>query len=345
VLCADERRLRTDPFSRAGRTLTSIRPNSRFRANGWCFARVAACATVIRPIRMQFGKRSRGSVQEGDRVRIAAVLKADEFGGEAYAIPVPASRQTRQPHVTRPVIRQQLKHAVARVGLGTPARSLLDLRDPSRKRERLDNEHLRLLLAFTLHEDSNCVDAGANHGVVLEQIVRYAPNGRHYAFEPIPALAGSLTARFPGVSVRQIALSDRAGTATFSHVLDGDGYSGLSDRDLTAKHMVTHFETPVATLDDILPADYRPHLLKIDVEGAEHALLLGAERILSSYRPLIWLEHGEDASSHFGVTSTDVWDLLCETHGYRIIDADGVGPLSREEFSGCLGRMWNFLAR
>jgi hypothetical protein len=67
--------------------------------------------------------------------------------------------------------------------------------------------------------------------------------------------------------------------------------------------------------------------------------------VLFEHHPPIWLEHGEDASVFYGVRSVDVWDLLCARHGYRIMDADGRGPLSRSDFASCLGRMWNFLAR
>lgn len=221
---------------------------------------------------------------------------------------------------------------------------MLEVVKPIRRRDRLDNEHLQLLLAFTLDATSNCIDIGCNHGTVLEDIVRTAPDGVHHAFEPVPSLAADLVRRFPGVTVHQQALSDESTTAQFTHVVDHDGYSGLSDRDL-AGHQLEHFDVEVVRLDDVIPADHRIDFIKIDVEGAELQALKGAERILREQHPPIWMEHGEDASSHFGATSGDVWDLLCRDHGYRIMDSDGRGPLTRDEFRACLGSMWNFLCR
>lgn len=228
--------------------------------------------------------------------------------------------------------------------LAGPARAFLERVQPVRRRDRIDHEHLLLLLSFTLREDANCVDVGCNHGSVLQEMIRRAPAGQHVAFEPVPSLAASLRERFPQVQVYQAALSNEAGTAQFTHVVDADGFSGLSDRNLDG-HRLEHFDVDVVRLDDVLPVDYPVDFLKMDVEGAELLALQGAERVLREQRPPIWLEHGEDASAHFGATSNDVWDLLCGEYGYELIDTDGRGPLSRAEFSACLGSMWNFLAR
>ena len=37
--------------------------------------------------------------------------------------------------------------------------------------------------------DSNCIDVGANDGQMLGEMMRLAPDGSHYAFEPIKHLA------------------------------------------------------------------------------------------------------------------------------------------------------------
>lgn len=44
-----------------------------------------------------------------------------------------------------------------------------------------------------LGADSNCMDVGANEGLML----RYAPRGIHHAFEPLPHLAQALRVNDP----------------------------------------------------------------------------------------------------------------------------------------------------
>ena len=69
-----------------------------------------------------------------------------------------------------------------------------------------DNELLAGLLEELLEHDSVCFDVGAHEGAVLGEMVRVAPNGRHIAWEPLPALARRLRERFPSVEVRDAAL-------------------------------------------------------------------------------------------------------------------------------------------
>lgn len=242
-------------------------------------------------------------------------------------------------------MKNSVRRIVLRAGLAEPARQALQLIQPARRRDRLDNEHLRLLLAFSLKEDANCVDIGCNHGVVLADIVELAPAGVHYAFEPIPVLADELTRRFPNVNIRQIALSDQAGTAEYTHVIDADGLSGLRDRGLGETHSVGRIEVEVGRLDDVLPQDYVPTFIKIDVEGAELQVLQGSLRTLRRHKPALWFEHGHRQAGFYGTTSNDVWDLLCRDLDYRIFDADGVGPYTRAAFDALAGvLMWSFAA-
>ena len=81
-----------------------------------------------------------------------------------------------------------------------------------------DDLHLRVILAATLGMSSNVIDVGAANGTVLDDVVRYAPQGRHVAFEPRRDAAAALAGRFPNVTVRQTAASDVAGSAPFTLV-------------------------------------------------------------------------------------------------------------------------------
>ena len=146
------------------------------------------------------------------------------------------------------------------------------------------------LIRRVVGPDSVTVDAGANHGLILRELAKAAPRGRHYAFEPIPELAGRL-ARVPGAIVHGVALADYTGEATFHYLPHRDAESSLYVRpDRTADQQVIELTVPVARLDDVLPDTEPVDFIKIDVEGAQAALLRGAGEVLKRSRPVIVME-------------------------------------------------------
>jgi FkbM family methyltransferase len=244
-------------------------------------------------------------------------------------------------------LRATLKRVVAEVGLEAPARRLSRALEPAATtRDRRDNDHLRAILAATLAPDANCVDVGANVGDVLADMVRLAPRGRHIAFEPVPALAKGLAARFPGVEVRAVALGDDDQPADFVHVITRPGWSGLRERPYPGDERTERLTVDVARLDDALPEGYVPAFVKIDVEGGELDVLHGARRTLAAHHPVLAIEHGLGSADYFGARPEALHALLSEL-GYRVFDLDGDGPYSSAELVETFetGRRVNFLAR
>lgn len=248
--------------------------------------------------------------------------------------------------LSRSRLRAGAKEVAARTGLLPQWRRLQEARTPAAVlRGRRDDQHLMMLLAWTLSTDSNCIDVGVSKGEMLEQFVRLAPAGRHFAFEPIPEAHALLVPRFPGVSVHQLALADEAGTTTFHHVRSAPAYSGLRKRDYPADFDVQLIDVEVARLDDVLPADYVPHLIKIDVEGGELGVLRGGLRTLQEHRPCVVFEHGRGGREHYGTSADDIFDLLVDDVRLRLFDMDGNGPYSRSDFrTESDGPRWNWFA-
>jgi len=242
---------------------------------------------------------------------------------------------------------EQHTRAVARrAGLGRVRRRVKEA-FPSRevRRDRQDRHHLRLILAFALAEDANCIDVGANVGSVLRDIVRYAPKGHHIAYEPLTDLAERIAHEFPDVDVRAAAASNRAGEATIHRVKARPSRSSLDPLNYPDREL----EPTVVKLEDIdshLPPGYAPALIKIDVEGAEAQVLEGAQATLRRFRPIVVVEHDYKATEHFGARSRDVHRLLTDP-GLRLFDIDGNGPLDANAFEARVraGVVWNWVAR
>lgn len=214
-------------------------------------------------------------------------------------------------------------------------------------REAIDNRNLELLIGFVLRADSNCIDLGANQGRFLAQMVARAPLGRHVAFEPLPALAAELREAFPHVEIHEAAVADVAGEAEFVSVAEDPAYSGLRERRYPdASWHTTRIPVRVEVLDEQLPEDYVPTLVKIDVEGAELGALRGALHTIRRHRPYVVFEHGLGASDRYGTTPEMVHELLTEQAGLRVFDMDATGPLSAEQFASLYhsGTRWNFFA-
>jgi FkbM family methyltransferase len=160
--------------------------------------------------------------------------------------------------------------------------------------QRRSAEYDRLTIAIAkrvLNRDSNAIDAGANAGVVLSQLTKLAPDGRHFAFEPLPHLAERLRRNYPAVTVHEVALSDFNGDATFRFVRDAPALSSLYVRpNREVDRSVQELTVSVRKLDELIPLGHDVAFLKIDVEGAEAPLLRGASRVLAETEPVVVFE-------------------------------------------------------
>jgi FkbM family methyltransferase len=219
-----------------------------------------------------------------------------------------------------------------------------DTGSETQRRNRIDDRNLRLLLAFCLQPGSNCLEVGANRGIFLHEIDRVAPDGRHIVYEPVPNQAERLARMFPRMDVRQRALSDRNGQSRFVRVVDvgSQGLSRLEGAEGGPLPPGVRSETIVVEtdrLDDHLPDGWLPDFVKIDVEGAELAVLRGAIETLRRARPIVALEVGWQPG-----VADEIYALLCDDVGLRLFDMDGHGPMDRSRYREACRTRWNWVA-
>lgn len=134
-------------------------------------------------------------------------------------------------------------------------------------------EHLRPGMIFW--------DIGAHTGfysLIASRLV--GASGHVHAFEPMPQNASRLREAISmngasNVTVHQIALSDRSARALLYRSASSFMWSLVPDQGGTDGEMVA-----CATLDSMVLRLGKPDLLKIDVEGAETAVLTGGRALL-----------------------------------------------------------------
>jgi FkbM family methyltransferase len=146
-------------------------------------------------------------------------------------------------------------------------------------------------------------DVGANVGfysVISARLV--GPKGKVLAFEPLPANVQTLKHNaamndLSWVAPRDVALGNEDGSARF--VLSSDPNWGRLASVRNPLQVTGEQEVTVAKLDSLVAANTAPlpDLMKIDVEGAEVAVLEGARNTLRKARPVLFIDlHGTNAA-------------------------------------------------
>jgi len=244
---------------------------------------------------------------------------------------------------------EALKDILTARGWDTWARPLLK-RLMGRSEDPYDRQTFEII-EQNLRDDCLCIDIGCHRGLILDAMIRRCPAGTFYGFEPIPRLSALLRKKYASnsrVTISDLALSSKDGDAAF-FVDSVPGWSGFQRRTSDGRPRSGHeIRVKTARLDDVLP-NARPDIIKIDVEGAELQVMLGARQMITQARPLIVFEHSIGGAPLFGDKPEDVFDFL-ESCGLRIsLLADflaGRPSLSRAEF--CRQHYedltWNFLA-
>ncbi len=131
-------------------------------------------------------------------------------------------------------------------------------------------------------------DVGAHVGYYsLLAATRVGPTGHVWAFEPVPQNFAYLKQHmelnhFSNVSLVQSAVADVSGTTQFR--MDGSRSTGKLSN-------AGGFPVSMTSLDDLLARrDAKPpHVIKIDVEGAELAALQGARKLLRDAHPKLYI--------------------------------------------------------
>lgn len=167
------------------------------------------------------------------------------------------------------------------------------------------------------------VDVGANEGLyTLFGSRLVGPEGTVWAFEPSRREFGRLRQNLQLndlANVRAFRLALSREPAEVELAVAADEHAGQNTLgQFTYPIEMLHKETVTTVrLDDMVAAEglERLDLIKIDVEGAESAVLEGASQMLRQFRPTLLIEIVETALQYQGRTSEDLLRFL-RSFGY-----------------------------
>ncbi len=152
------------------------------------------------------------------------------------------------------------------------------------------------LISFT--PSAQVLDVGANDGTSIRMILRLAPGARISSFDPVqlPNFKHKL------VSFHDFALGDKSGEIEISTpIVRGVKLSQYSStfKDLMIKQLEhdllldadkISIETRVFKVMKLDDLSLTPFFMKVDVEGAEHEVILGSVETIKRNLPIILIE-------------------------------------------------------
>lgn len=188
------------------------------------------------------------------------------------------------------------------------------------KNQRYDKQTKKVIKKVCSRK-SSFIDIGAHKGEILDEVLKHAAKGKHFAFEPLPDLCTFLKVKYQEnerIEVHQVALTKTKGLSSFNHVITNPSYSGLIKREYDRKNEEDEtIEVQTDLLDNLISEKEEIALMKIDVEGGEYPVLLGAKETITRSQPIIIFEHGLGASEHYKTEPEQVFEFF-RALGYRL---------------------------
>lgn len=197
------------------------------------------------------------------------------------------------------------------------------------------------ILPHILSDQPFVIDVGANRGQSIHSIKFARPKSIIHSFEPNPEFSEhliSLTKLYQNITIHNVGLAAHRSEMTFHiPVINGVRYVEETTMRLESLQEPWIIEKFKARGDDITfeiflanitigdDFNFKPDLIKIDVEGVESEVVLGFRKTIESYSPILLIENGDWRRLHpiiteLGYTAmmpNDSFSALIPFHGTR----------------------------
>ena len=188
-----------------------------------------------------------------------------------------------------------------------------------------------IICATWLKDENNPVvfDVGANVGFVATQLAQILVNRTPtiYAFEPVPTTFMKLMQSVKLLGLNELvhpiaaAVLDELKAVQFSYSDRDSIFAQIKSKNINLRVGAKVGHAAGITLDSFYSSTgIRPTLLKIDVEGAEVAVLRGAQALLAgSNRPAILFEYNPVTLSECGAAA-QAFRVLLPNYKFHYVD-------------------------
>jgi FkbM family methyltransferase len=180
--------------------------------------------------------------------------------------------------------------------------------------------------------DAVVLDVGANFGIMTTIFAQACPDGKVYAFEPTHYAIARLKRNLelnPDLAARVEVINSFVSKGEATAASNIAFSSWRVDGQRTGKEHPVHLGTPHAaagvqtiSLDRFCTERrlQRVDLIKIDTDGHEHEVLLGARETIRRHRPLVLFEVGEYLMVENGIDFSFHCDYFSELN-YNLFDS------------------------
>lgn len=169
------------------------------------------------------------------------------------------------------------------------------------------------------------IEAGANHGsetVIIASLVGI--NGKVFAFEPIPKIIDKLLINIninklnKIIKVESLALGESNKNIVFHIPYDNESNQGVSSKYKFGSKSDTLVVQQVK-LDSWIQENHisKIDFIKMDIQGSEYDLMLGASECLAKFNPIVYLE-ADEIQTQNGSTSLESLYNILKTHSYDV---------------------------
>ncbi|MBD2081728.1 FkbM family methyltransferase [Leptolyngbya sp. FACHB-17] len=172
------------------------------------------------------------------------------------------------------------------------------------------------------------IDAGANIGqYTLLAATGVGETGAVHSFEPVPTTFSQLRQNVEDNSLPNVYLN-QAGlwykSASIALGLSSEMLQNCGAYSIGVLDQATEVSAIALTLDDYAAQRniQKVDLIKMDIEGAEYAALMGMQAIIQRDRPVFLMEVNTIALDRMGYQKSQIWQFMVKEQGYT---AYGIG--------------------
>ncbi len=195
-------------------------------------------------------------------------------------------------------------------------------------KSRLVEEAEMELLPYFVKKNSITIDVGANFAYYTVRMAELCPQGKVYAFEPIPATyatAKKIVEHFalPNVELFKKGVGEKNQIMSFEVPLQelgthsaGQAHMKGRNNDMLGKEKYHNFQLhesfdcEVVALDIFFPNLNSLDFIKIDIEGAELFALRGMKYLLERHKPVVLLEICSFFLEGFGIKEKELLEFI-----------------------------------